>query len=133
MMSSTVTAQSATGQSGNWRGVSNSEIKSMHGSEVGHASTGRAYSAAVRALKQKGGHGSSITTSSGGGGIIIPKALVKSKKSPNTNGGQMTIQGLLNLKNQNGAGNFRTIQGKSSTSSQSTSKSNVGTLSIVEN
>jgi hypothetical protein len=100
-MSSTVTAQSATGQSGNWRGVSNSEIKSMHGSEVGHASTGRAYSAAVRALKQKGGqgNGSSIVSSSGGGGIIIPKALVKSKKSPNTNGGQMTIQGLLNLKN----------------------------------
>ena len=101
----------------------------MHGSEVGHASTGRAYSAAVRALKQKGAQQNNSIVSSGGGGIIIPKALVKSKK----NNQNVTIQGLLNLKNQNGAGNFRTIQGKSSQSSQSTSKANVGTLSLGEN
>lgn len=66
----------------------------------------------MRALKPKG---SSTITS--GNGIIIPKVTLK-KKSPHQNAG------VIGMKNSAGT-NFRTIQGKSSQSSQSTSKSHM--------
>lgn len=101
----------SSSHSTNWRGISSSEVKSVIGGGVDSIST-RAYSAAVRALKPKG---SSTITS--GNGIIIPKVSLK-KKSPHQNAG------TIGLKNSAGA-NFRTIQGKSSQSSQSNSKSHM--------
>lgn len=93
IMSSTITASSA-GPNSNWRGISNSEVKSSFNVEVGsghpqqQSQTGRAFSAAVRILKSKNGlKNSSIVSSSGGvnGNLIIPKSSVKAKKSPHHN------------------------------------------------
>jgi hypothetical protein len=92
IMNSTITASSA-GPNANWRGISNSEVKSSFNVEVGgqnqnQSQTGRAFSAAVRILKSKNGlQNSSIVSSSGGNGtgLIIPKSSVKAKKSPHQN------------------------------------------------
>lgn len=104
----------SSSHSTNWRGmISNSEVKES-------AST-RAYSAAVKALRPKG---VSSTNPQGGAQIIIPKVSLK-KKSNGQNG--INVQSLLGMKNSaNGgaAANFRTIQGKQS-STQATSKSHV--------
>ena len=100
----------SSSHSTNWRGISSSEVKSVIGNNGASDSIStRAYSAAVRALKPKGS--STITT---GNGIIIPKVSLK-KKSPHN---------AVALKNSAGA-NFRTIQGKTSQSSQSNSKSHM--------
>lgn len=100
----------STGAPANWRVISNSEVKSDSNGGT-QSQTGRAYSAAVKIFKQKGG------------GVIIPKQSLKKK----------TQAGLVNLKNQGGP-NFRTIQGKSSgQNSQSTSKSQVVTAATIEN
>lgn len=66
----------SSSNSTNWRGISSSEVKGNHGSQVDSIST-RAYSAAVRALKSK--NGSNTITS--GNGVLIPKVSLK-KKSP---------------------------------------------------
>jgi hypothetical protein len=74
--------------------ISNSEIKNNNQSD-------RAYSAAVKALRPKGGPS--------GQGIIIPKVSLKKKA-----GGQVNVQSLLGFKASSSgvAANFRTIQGK---------------------
>lgn len=56
----------STGAQGNWRVISNSEVKS-ESNGVTQSQTGRAYSAAVKIFKQKGG------------GVVIPKQSLKKK------------------------------------------------------
>lgn len=65
-----------------WRGLSSSEVKTQGmiqddgtpGPSSAQSQTGRAYSAAMRVLKQQ--------KAGGGGGIIIPKTNIKKKQSP---------------------------------------------------
>jgi hypothetical protein len=80
-------------------------------------------------LKPKATGSTTVTSNA----IIIPKGSGLKKKSPHGGGGkngQLTIHGILNIKAHNqGSSNFRTVQGKSTHSSQSTSKSHV----IMEN
>ena len=64
--------------SANWRAMSNTEVKNTNGS--GDSSSTRAYSAAVRILKPKGGSNTVTST-----GIIIPKGTTLKKKSPHGN------------------------------------------------
>ncbi|TNV81851.1 hypothetical protein FGO68_gene4129 [Halteria grandinella] len=108
-MMAAMSSTHSTGVPSNWRVISNSEVKSDNGTT--QSQTGRAYSAAVKIFKQKG--------------TVITKQSLKKK------GGGLNIQGLINFKNQGAGGNFRTIQGKTTQSSQSTSKSQVVTAATL--
>jgi hypothetical protein len=64
-MMAAMSSTHSTGAPNNWRVISNSEVKSDNG--ISQSQTGRAYSAAVKIFKQKGG------------GVVIPKQSLKKK------------------------------------------------------